>query len=306
MPTSSGELARVCLAGLQEAGVRFAVLHDYEQLETDLISDVDVVVGQDPRTVIRETEEHWREAGLVPIIIWPYDIGATVAVFLTTRDARDGVQLDMLYDPDGIGRYGVRSDALLRCVEERSLAPVVDQAARLLYLWQKRTAKDQIDRLDSLRQEAIGIGPDRLESMSQEITGSARAARGLIGSEGVGRPRRPLAVVARLSRLANRLRRPTGAWVHISPDEVGSELVRRLSRHLVVVRSASLPPLVRQPFWYLSDVAPVRYRPGIFVSVGQQHRFVVSPDVEIAGNDPDQAAAELVEALSKRAMACVS
>jgi hypothetical protein len=294
------------LAGLSKASVKFAVLHGYEQLETDRISDVDVVVGQDPRTVIRETEAYWREAGLVPIIIWPYDIGATVAVFLTTRDARDGVQLDMLYDPDGIGRYGVRSESLLRFVEERPLAPVVDQAARLLYLWQKRTAKHQIDRLDSLRREAIGIGPDLLESMSREITGFDSAARGLIGSQVVARPRRRPAAVARLTRLGHRLRRPTGAWVHVPLDEIGGELVRRLSRHLVIVRSASLPPPASQPFWYFAAVAPVRYRPGIFISVGQEHRFVVRPDVQIRGSHPDQAAMELVEALRKRTMACVS
>ena len=306
MPTTSGELARVCLAGLTEAGVRFAVLHGYEHLETDRISDVDIVVGQDPRVVIREAEGSWRERGLVPIIMWPYDIGATVTLFLATRDANDGVQLDMLYDPEGIGRYGVRSNVLLRYVEERPLAPVVERAARLLYLWQKRTAKDQAERLDSLRQEAIGIDPDRLESMSREITGSASSAWGLVGSGVVTTPRRRLAVIARLSRLATRIRHPIGAWVHVSLDDVGSELTRRLSRHLIIVRSARLPPLVRQAMWYLVDVAPVRYRPGIFISVGRRHKFALAPDVEIVGTQPDQAAVELMEALKNRTMSCVS
>ncbi len=306
MPTTSGELARVCLAGLTEAGVRFAVLHGYEQLETDQISDVDIVVGQDPRAVIRAAEGSWREGGLVPIIMWPYDIGATVTLFLATRDARDGVQLDMLYDPEGIGRYGVRSDVLLRHVEERPLAPAVDRSARLLYLWQKRTAKDQAGRLDSLRREAIGIDPDELRSMSREITGSASSALGLMGSGVLTTPRRRLAVMARMSRLAGRLRHPIGAWVHVSLDGVGSELGQRLSRHLVMVRCARLPPPVRQALWYLVDVAPVRYRPGVFISVGQQNRFVMAPDIEIVGGQPDQAAVELVEALRKRTMACVS
>ena len=99
MPTTSGELARACLAGLRDAGAKFAVLHDYEQLESDRMSDVDIVVGQDPRTVIRATESMWRERGLLPIILWPYDIGGTATLFLATPDARDGVQLDMLHDP---------------------------------------------------------------------------------------------------------------------------------------------------------------------------------------------------------------
>lgn len=306
MPTTSGELARVCLAGLARAGVEFAVLHGYEYLETDRISDVDVVVGQDPRTVIRAAEAYWREAGLTPIILWPYDIGSTAAVFLATRDARDGVQLDMLHDPDGIGRYGVRSDVLLRFVEVRPLAPVVEETARLLYLWQKRTAKGEIHRLGPLRREAIGKEPERLESMSREITGSVRAARGLIGAQPVSEPSRPSAVLARLSRIANRLRHPSGAWVHVTSDEVGIELAYRLSRHLVTARCEALPSPLRQLPWYLVEVAPVRFRPGVYISVGPRPRFVVKPDFEIVADDVDQAGAELVEALTTRTMACVS
>ena len=207
MPTTSGELARACLAGLRDAGTQLAVLHNYEQLEFDQISDVDIVVGQDPRAVIRVTERMWRERGLVPIIMWPYDIGGTVTLFLATPDARDGVQLDMLHDPDGVGRYRVRSEILLQFVEERPLAPVVDTAARLLYLWQKRTAKGQTDRLDSLRREAAAIDNDRLEQMSTALTGSVYPARGLRGSmSGPSRNRGPF--VASLSRLASRAQAP--------------------------------------------------------------------------------------------------
>ena len=191
-------------------------------------------------------------------------------------------------------------------VEERPLAPAVDQPARLLYLWQKRTSKNQEGRLDSLRQEAIGMDPDELESMAREITGSAGSAFGLMGSGVMTTPRRSLAVRARLSRLAARLRHPIGAWVHVTLDDVGSELVQRLSRHLVIVRCARLPPPVRQALWYLFDVAPVRYRPGIFISVGSGRRFALRPDIEIVGSQPDQAAMELVEALRERTMACVS
>ena len=183
MPTTSGELARACMAGLRDAGAKFAVLHDYEELESDRISDVDIVVGQDPRTVIRATESMWRERGLLPIILWPYDIGGTATLFLATPDARDGVQLDMLHDPCGVGRYGVRSEILLQFVEERPISPVVDSAARLLYLWQKRTTKSQADRLDLLRREATGIDIDRLEKMSRALTGSVYPARGLMGQD---------------------------------------------------------------------------------------------------------------------------
>jgi hypothetical protein len=294
------------LAGLDAAGVRFALLHGYEQLETDSISDVDIVVAEDPRVVIKKAVAPWEERGLVPIIIWPYDIGGTVTLFLATRDAGGGVQLDILHDPDGVGRYGVRTDALLRHVEERPLAPTVDRPARLVYLWQKRTGKDQADRADALRSEASRFEPETLRSLSQEITGSTRAARGLIGSGAMTRSRQKPALIARVSRLATRLRHPIGAWVHVSVDDVGDELVRRLSAHLVVVRAARLPSWVRQWLWYPVEVAPVRYRPGVFISVGRSHRFALSPDVELGMSHPDQAATELVNALYQRTMACVS
>ena len=50
----------------------------------------------------------------------------------------------------------------------------------------------------------------------------------------------------------------------------------------------------------------MRYRPGVFISVGQPNGFILSPDVEIKASRPDEAAGELTEALTKRAMACVS
>ena len=74
----------------------------------------------------------------------------------------------------------------------------------------------------------------------------------------------------------------------------------------MIVESAKLPSKSRQVGWYLLHVAPVRYRPGVFISVGQPNGFILSPDVEIKASRPDEAAGELTEALTKRAMACVS
>jgi hypothetical protein len=305
MPTTSGHVARLCLAGLREAGVQFAVLHDYARLESDRISDVDVVVGQDPRTVIRATERIWRASGLLPIILWPYDIGGTATLFIATSDAIEGVQLDMMYDPAGIGRYRVRSDILLQFVEERPLAPVVDDAARVIYLWQKRTAKTQSERLEQLRRDAREIETSHLEDLSRVLTGSADPARGLMGGQ-VGVVRRPWAVLARLSRVITRLRGPIGAWVHVTTEAIGEELARRLAGHLVIVRSSQLPVRSRQVMWYLRQVATVRYRPGVYISFGSQSGFVLRPDIEIAVGDPDAAASALTEFLRQRTLKCVS
>jgi hypothetical protein len=294
------------LAGLAESGVRFAVLHGYEHLETDSISDVDTVVDEDPRVILRKAEGHWRERGLFPIITWPYDIGATMTLFLATSDAAGGVQLDMLHDPKGVGKYGIQSAAMLRHVEQRPLAPTVDRAARLVYLWQKRVAKDQAERLDSLREEAIGVDPATLEATAREITGSPEPAWGLLGGRILSKPRPQPSGTASLSRLVGRLRHPIGVWVHVSHDYVGDELTRRLAGHLVVVRRGDLPSWMRQWWWYPVSVAPVRYRAGVYISVGQAHGFALAPDVVIDGSNVERSAEELVEAMSRRVMTCVS
>ena len=57
--------------------------------------------------------------------------------------------------------------------------------------------------------------------------------------------------------------------------------------------------------WYLLHVAPVRYRPGVFISVGQPNGFILSPDAVIKASQPEEAACEFTDALTIRAMACV-
>ncbi len=299
MATTSAELARSALEGFREAGVSFAVLHGYERLQSLNLSDVDLVVGQDPRKVVRTSMPFWKQRGLVPILTWPYDIGGTLTVFLATEDARDGVQLDILYDPEGRGRCRLRSEALLSFGEERPLAPTVGDEARLIYLWQKGMAKGQDDRLLALRREAAAVDYEQLAGVSLLVTGSLDAARGLAGTEVPRGLERGLELRPRISHVASRVKSPIGVWAHVVHGQVGGELTRRLARYLVIVRSSGLPGSWRQIPWYAAKVAPVRYRAGAFISFGNG-ALVRRPDVEIRSDDVEQAASELIESMTRR------
>jgi hypothetical protein len=301
MATTSTELARATLEGLREADIPFAVLHGYERLERHVLSDVDVVVGQDPRKVLSTAMPVWEQRGLFPILAWPYDVGGTLTVFLATADARDGVQLDMLYDPQARGRCRVRSEALLESAEERPLAFAVTDEARLVYLWQKGLIKGQGDRLEALRDEASAFDYERLAPVSMLVTGSHDAARGLVGTEEPHRTKPGRKLRVRIPHAAGRMKRPIGFWAHVVDGVVADHLTRRLASYLVVVRSSELPRSWRQVPWYLTEVAAVRFRAGAFISFGGG-ALVRRPDVEIRSHRVEKAASELIEAMTLRLM----
>ena len=299
MATTSAALARSALEGFREAGVSFAVLHGYERLEGLNLSDVDLVVSQNPQKVVRATMPFWERRGLVPILAWPYDIGGTLTLFLATGDARDGVQLDILYDPEGRGRSRVRSEALLSFAQERPIAPAIADEARLVYLWQKGMVKGQDARLLALRREAAEVDYGKLADVSLLVTGSLDAARGLVGTDVPHGIERSFALRSRLSRVATRVISPIGIWAHVVHSQVGAELTRRLAGYLVIVQSSRLPGLWRQIPWYAARVAPVRHRAGAFVSFGNG-KLVRRPDVEVHSDEVERAASELIQSMTMR------
>jgi hypothetical protein len=77
MSTTSARLGRAAVAGLVEAGVPLALLHDAGLPDDDdPVSDIDLVVGTPPATVLSLAAPAWAARGLFPIIAWPYDVGA--------------------------------------------------------------------------------------------------------------------------------------------------------------------------------------------------------------------------------------
>ncbi|MGH8950712.1 MAG: hypothetical protein ACRDX9_04745, partial [Acidimicrobiia bacterium] len=135
MATTSSDAAFEAVAALEEAEVRFAVLHGEGELaRREVDSDIDIVSDRPVHELVRASARHWAAAGLYPMIVWPYDVGGTGSVFLATQDAQQGVQLDLLHDPSGRGRYGARSDRLLSVSRPGSRFTTVAPGEQMAYL----------------------------------------------------------------------------------------------------------------------------------------------------------------------------
>ena len=303
MSTTSARLGRAAVAGLVEAGVPLALLHDAGLPDDDdPVSDIDLVVGTPPATVLSLAAPAWAARGLFPIIAWPYDVGGTMSLVLASADARDGVQLDLLHDPGGNGRYGIRSSAALAASLPGPDAPVLAEPARIVYLWRKRTVKGDDVALRELRARARDLDQGDLRRMSAALTGSETVAdeiRGDVppGRIGPGRLGQIRMMRSRLRRAIPRFVEPVGFWAHTGSAEVAEELKARLSRFLTPVRTGSLPGLSTRPAWYVTKVAPVRLRPGVFISHGAATPRRADG---LVGSDPEKAASSLVRLMARR------
>lgn len=298
LPTTSPEAAQRALQGLSEAGVTYVLLHSVSSLQAASISDVDVAVASEPIGVIRMARAVWLQHGLSPILIWPYDIGGTLTVFLATDDGTEGAQLDMLYDPVGLGRYGLRSHGLTHSAVAGPI-PVVSDPARLIYLWRKRVAKGDFGALDALRSEASALPAEDLLSTSRELTGSSETATALLG-ETESRFRAKKHPLARMRRVAVRVYDPIGYWAHVTDRTIAEELADRMSGYLVVVRTGSSPRRLGQPLWYARHVWPTRLRPGIYVSHGMKPSWCPSPSLVLEHRTANEAAPLLITAMRTR------
>jgi hypothetical protein len=308
VPTTDGAAALAVLEALREAGVDHAVLHGAELLDQPgLLSDVDIVVARSPESVIAAARPALRRQGLFPVVLWPYDIGGSSTVFLVDESARSGVQLDMLHDPRGLGRYRIRSGDL---VSERSpgeASPSLVDPDRLVYLWVKRRSKGQDGRLGevvaalrALDPAAVGEAARRLltrDDWIAEITGDPRPP-------GTGRwhgaPQRAL---LQARRVAGRLTAPIGFWAHLSGDagEVATSAAARFARVLVEAKAIRAPAGWSAPVWYCREVVPIRLRPGLVVSYGRRPSGIGGPDLELGmGMTVDAVVAQLVRSMHGR------
>lgn len=298
MATTSSPLAASALDAMRSAGVTFALLHGADQLSEERFSDLDVVIDRDPVWVITASKASWDEAGLRPVVSSHYDLGGT-AVWLTTQDASEGVQLDFMFDPLGRGAYGLRSRELLETEADEGAFPQVSTEATLIYLWRKRGIKGQEERLTELREAGVTVDRDRLLDLSDALTGSARTAREILGELPPSSARRPFHPVRELGRLVSRVRHPIGFWAHASSREVAVDLSSRFGRFLVSASCTATPPISAQPMWWLREVLPFRLRPSLVTSWGRLP-IVLSPDEVLEAQDPDKAATELTAVMAAR------
>jgi len=237
------------------------------------VSDVDLVVGQAPRDVLRRSVGVMRSSGLRPVCITDYDAGGSATALLATEEGSDGVQLDLYFDPRARGRYGLHTDVLLKNTMMGKRWPVLAPADRLVYLVRKRQWKGDTEELRRLVLQADSIGRQRIEAavVHSALPVAAHGVRRILDGEIHARFRSSTVhKLADARRRAGRLREPAGFWVELIGPERRSDahhLAARFGRYLQMARSDRRPSgSLEATLWSFRTVAPVRFRPGIFIS----------------------------------------
>lgn len=296
-------MARTALETIAEAGIGWGMLHGWAQLEAGVpFGDIDVVVDIPPRDLLLRIGLRLADRGAWPVLLWPYDVGGSASLFLMNPTATGGAQIDMLHDPRGRGRYGLRSREFQ--IDETIVPARVRPVDELVYLAAKRLRKAQMDQLADVRAQAVAVGAEFNRAFDRLV-----ASPSLARSFGQALPKKvPIRwageVADRAVRLAERLTRPVGFWVHSHDPAIARDLADRFSR-VLTSRGELLPSGPgRRAAWYLTSVAPLRWRAGLFVSWGPLDTYIgPQPDLILPVrdlNDPSRAAASTVQAMCAR------
>lgn len=272
MATTDPALAAAALDALATCGVKFAILHREADVASGIVeSDVDVVVDRAASAVVAACLPAFNRAGLHVVVLWPYDVGETITLFLATTDASEGVQLDLLHDPRGIGRYGIRSTALIDNAVPGVRWPRPDPHDQLVYLIQKRWVKLQTGSLADLNAEARAASPAQLHASAHRLL-AHRGAEELLAFVETGESlaaRTPPALAGFVRRVL-RLARPIGAWIEIqgSQAEQAAVLLAELFGRFLPHKLATMHPSGRlqEAWWFGRRVAPVKWRAGLVAS----------------------------------------
>jgi hypothetical protein len=220
----------------------------------------------------------------------------------------------MLYDPEGQGRYGIRSPVLLGGRRLGTRFPIPALLDQELYLLRKSRAKGRTQRIHEILSSLEEGGKTAAARERTEQLFSAEVAAEVIGEIDRVRPRRairPWRHLANAGRLIGRIFRPIGYWVELvgtgqEPVAAASELAKRLEVWLVRVDSGSRPVgRLANLGWWLGVVTPIRLRPAVYISSTVESRPRPAPDLAlVVGADPDVAdlAKSIVAGMASRAL----
>lgn len=232
MATTNATLAAAALDALRSHGIEFAFLHrEREAARGVLASDYDLVVrAPDAADLLQRVDRALRRTGLRPVIATEYDAGS-VALWLTTGAAEDGVQLDFVYDPHGVNQFDLPLTNWLDTATEgerwRRIGPEQERAYReRKHAFKARTWK-----------------PRR------------RASR----------------VAAEVCRIRGRLRWRAGFWLHMvgeNSDGWAEVLVDRFARILPASRLIDFGPRFTIPTPDLRNLIHFLYRPALVITRG--------------------------------------
>lgn len=296
---------------LDASDVRFVVLHNEELLGTPVLnSDVDIAVDRGANEVLQILKPGLTRHDIVAALVWPYDVGGGASCFFARADGSGGAQLDMVYDPHGRGRYGLRSSEIIAEGIKGARYPVPEPLDRLLYELVKSQLKGEF--------EQVGIDLGKIEASFLKSTAQARAKRlfspatatlirGLLDHRGARQIVRPTRWIRSVSRILKRLRRPIGSWIEIvgpptQAEVLGKQLEARLAPWLVTAGYGPRPRGSQLIFWWLTRVLPIRWRAGIFVSWTARAPRLLRPDLALPIADIDFLTRTAIAEMAQRAV----
>jgi hypothetical protein len=301
VPTTSALTASVALDGLRAAGIDFAILHKESDLsEGRTPTDVDLVVDRPSALAVLGARRHWEQDGLFPIVLWPYDLG-TLTVFLVNETADEGVQLDLMFDPEGRGRYAVRTPELLARSRPGRTWPTLAPDDELLYRLRKRLCKKQFAAVSEIVAEVQSRGRPA-EARCEELftPAAARGLRRVIAGSAQGRSVRVGRAMSSSVRIGRRLRNPIGMWVHVEGDDArrcAEALAQRFDRVLLTALAAPTRTGISESAFWARHIAPVRWRAGLALTWGDRPRLL-RPDISVVydGSTSDAARSLVLQA----------
>lgn len=223
MSTTDPRLIPIVLEALG-AECRFAVLHNEAvAAEGASESDIDVVLDESVAAVIPRLVARLARENIKVLVIWNYDVGAWTTFW--TRDSFiGGLQLDLWHDPQGLGRYGVRTDRLLASSASGNKYRRLAESAELAYLLQKRLLKSNWSELSRLLLKWRS-DPQRIEGYwaprAQLDPGQIESAIEAHAPSRLLRPRR-LATPAQARRVARRVLHRTGVLIEVPKTQASA------------------------------------------------------------------------------------
>ena len=230
MPSTDWDVLRSTMEAFDDAGLTWALLHGSDSFGIGRPSDLDVAIDLASPDAPTRFLSALARRDLHPLLLWPNDLRGS-GLFVASTDLKQGAQIDLLVDPSGSSKYGIRTSALLSASTREDWPPRPCPADEWIYSAIKRWMKGQHERLEGL----LAGPPQGVSGRIDEVLRSDRAAvlRELIAG---GRPsvRQNLQWRAATSvRLASRLASPVGRWFHVVGANdlvVAQELNNRLGR----------------------------------------------------------------------------
>ncbi len=228
---SDSELVVSFLEALGTTGCSFALL-DGSEGALHPTSDLDLVSSAPLPNLLTALSQALVARDVFPVMHVQYDIGRGDALWLVGRND-DVLQVDILSDRRGVNRLAFPTDLALRSTHTPPDGfPRVSREWEVAYRIGKNIHRRRFDRLASLDTDELDppslgaalecIYPGRsalvLEAMSLSPRNSVPARGRLEWSRRVARLRRagPALWASMVLRLAHRVARPVGLWVHFT------------------------------------------------------------------------------------------